>query len=292
MEKIIDTHLHMAYDGLGGLTEMFKVSDGEAFVEYMNRNNVAHGIILSGGEYEGTIGPNIDVCALAHKYPDKFSWLCNVDITNQENLEERLAHYKALGAKGVGEFVMNYRLDDSRVQALLAACEKQDMAFLFHMSPKEGFNYGIIDEFGLPLLEDALKKYPNLRLVGHSQPVWYEIGGDMPSDYDKRNEYPEGPVKPGGRLPELLNKYKNFYCDLSANSAGNAIMRDPEFGYQFLEKFQDQLIFATDMVNVEMYFPLLDFLKEAVKENKISKEAYEKICFSNAIHVFGLQNIN
>jgi len=291
MENIIDTHLHMAYDGLGSFVERFNVSDGKAFVDYMEKHSVTHGIILSGGEFEGTIGPNIDVCALAHRYPERFSWLCNIDITKQEGLAERLDHYKALGAKGVGEFVMNYRIDDPMLESLLAACEELDMPFLFHMSPKEGFNYGIIDDFGLPLLEKALIKYPNLKVVGHSQPIWYEIGGDMLSDYQARNEYPEGPVKPGGRLPELLEKYKNFYCDLSANSGGNAVMRDPEFGYHFLEKFQKQLVFATDMVNTKMKFPLIDFLREAVLHKKISKKAYENICFNNAVKLFKLDHI-
>lgn len=289
MNKTIDTHLHMAYDGLGGFVERFNVSDGREFIEYMEKHGVAHGIILSGGEFDGVIGPNIDVCALAHKYPEKLSWLCNIDITKQEGLKERLAHYKALGAKGVGEFVMNYRIDDEKVDALLAACQELDMPFLFHMSPKAGFNYGIIDDFGLPLLEKALRKYPRLKVIGHSQPVWYEISGEMPEDYEARNEYPEGPIKPGGRLPELLDTYKNFYCDLSANSGGNAIMRDPEFGYAFLEKYQDQLLFATDMVNTDMHFPLRGFLEEALEKNHISKDAFEKIVHHNAVKVFALE---
>lgn len=107
-------------------------------------------------------------------------------------------------------------------------------------------------------------------------------------DYETRNEYPTGKIKPGGRLPELLEKYPNLYGDLSANSGGNAIMRDPEFGYAFLERFQDQLMFGTDMVNTDMHFPLGSFLDEALENNKISKVAYEKICFKNAQRVFNL----
>lgn len=33
-------------------------------------------------------------------------------------------------------------------------------------------------------------------------------------------------------------------------------MRDEEFGLAFLEKYQDRLLFGTDMANCEMTFPL------------------------------------
>ena len=87
-----------------------------------------------------------------------------------------------------------------------------------------------------------------------------------------------------------INKiqYPNLYGDLSANSAGQAIMRDPEFGLQFLETYADRLFFATDMVNVEMVFPLGAWLDEQLAAGKLSREAYEKICWKNAQRVFGL----
>jgi predicted TIM-barrel fold metal-dependent hydrolase len=288
MIKKIDTHLHMAYDGLEREINSHYFADGKTMKEYMDIHNVEHGMVLSGGEFKGDFGSNIDACALAHKYPETFSWMCNVDITNLENLEDRLSHYKTLGAKGVGEFTANYLIDDSRVEAVLAVCEKLEMPFLFHMSPEVNFNYGIVDEPGLSLLDKALAKFPNLIFIGHSQPFWYEISGDMPQDLESRNQYPRGPVKPGGRLLQLFRKYPNLYGDLSANSAGNAIMRDAEFGYGFLEEFQDRLMFGTDMCNAHMYFPLGDFLDKAVTNEKISQTAYEKICRENFIRIMKL----
>ena len=65
-------------------------------------------------------------------------------------------------------------------------------------------------------------------------------------------EWGKGPVKEGGRLVCLMRNYKNLYADLSANSGGCAIMRDEKFGLQFLEEFQDRLMFGTDMVNTDM----------------------------------------
>ena len=115
-----------------------------------------------------------------------------------------------------------------------------------------------------------------------------EMSADAPDTKEERNSWGKGPVLPGGRVPELFAKYENLYGDLSANSAGQAIMRDPEFGLQFLETYTDRLFFATDMVNTDMVFPLGAWLDEQVKLGNLSQDAYEKICWKNAQRVFGL----
>ena len=124
--------------------------------------------------------------------------------------------------------------------------------------------------------------------MGHSQPFWHEISGDASADKVARNTWGEGPVTPGGRLVELLERYPNLYGDLSANSGGGAVMRDEPFGLSFLEKFQDKLMFGTDMGNTETTFPLGAWLDEKLAEGKLSKEVYEKICVKNAERVCGL----
>ena len=82
------------------------------------------------------------------------------------------------------------------------------------------------------------------------------MSGDAPTEKEARNQWGKGSVAPGGRVPELFAKYPNLYGDLSANSAGQAILRDPAFGLEFLETYADRLFFATDMVNAGMTFPL------------------------------------
>ena len=84
-----------------------------------------------------------------------------------------------------------------------------------------------------------------------------------------RMEWGRGPVREGGRLVCLMRNYKNLYADLSANSGGCAIMRDEKFGLQFLEEFQDRLMFGTDMVNTDMVFPLGEWLDRQYQEGKI-----------------------
>lgn len=92
----------------------------------------------------------------------------------------------------------------------------------------------------------------------------------------------------GGRVPALFEKYPNLYGDLSANSAGCALMRDPAFGLAFVERYAHRLFFATDMVNTEMVFPLGAWLDRQVAEGRLSRAAYESVCRKNAERVFGL----
>ena len=80
----------------------------------------------------------------------------------------------------------------------------------------------------------------------------------------------------------------NLYGDLSANSGSRAIMRDEEFGLNFLETYADRLFFATDMVNKDMVFPLGAWLDEMAQSGRLSREVYNKICFENAQRIFGL----
>ena len=89
-------------------------------------------------------------------------------------------------------------------------------------------------------------------------------------------------------MPELFAKYPNLYGDLSANSAGQAIMRDPAFGLGFLESYGDRLFFATDMVNVDMVFPLGAWLDARAEAGELSEDTYKKICRDNARRVYGV----
>ena len=214
--------------------------------------------------------------------------MCAVDPKGKEPVYDRLARFKAQGAIGVGELTTNRRLDDPFLQELFAAAEKLELPVTIHMSPEVGYSYGVVDDPGLPLLEEVLRRYPKMKLLGHSQTFWIEMSADAPKDKEGRNSWGEGPVVPGGRVPELFEKYPNLYGDLSANSGSRAIMRDEAFGLAFLEKYADRLFFATDMVSKDMVFPLGAWLDEMLAAGKLREETYEKIVRGNARRIFGL----
>ena len=222
----------------------------------------------------------------AETNPDTIGWwFCNVDprwITNspEADLSIPMEYYKSLGAKGLGELTTNLPVDDPLMQNLFYHAEKCCLPILFHVG-QQGNDYGIVDDLGLPKLEATLKRFPNLKLIGHSQKWWAEISGDC--NAENRNGYPKGPVTPGGRIVELLRNYPNLYGDLSAGSGGNAIMRDPAFGYQFLEEFQDKLFFGVDYCAITNYMELSHYLDEGVENGYIRQKTYNKICRENLL---------
>ena len=252
---------------------------------------IEQGIVLSSGEQENEqilVAANEECKRICEQFPKKFHWMCNVDAKNQTDVYKRILACKESGAVGIGELMVNQRLDAPFLQSVFEVAEELKLPVLFHMSPKEGFQYGVEDGPGLPLLEENLKRYKGLKFIGHSQPFWHEISKDAPATPKERMKWGEGAVCPGGRLPYLFETYENLYGDLSANSGGCAIMRDEEFGLAFLEKYQDRLLFGTDMANCEMTFPLGNWLDEQEHAGRLSRSAYEKICRTNAEKLFHL----
>lgn len=286
--KKIDLHMHvMTMMNLPKIGK-WNLSNPKKMIAHMDELGISKAVLMSSGEKKAPLGKNKTNLKICQKYPERFAWMCTLDPVDEATVYDRLKLYKEQGAIGIGEFTINRRLDDSFLQAVFAAAEKLNLPVTIHMSPEVGFSYGVVDEPRLPLLEEVLKKYPSLKILGHSQTFWIEISGDAPDDRDGRNSWGKGPVTEGGRLPELFEKYPNLHGDLSANSAGQAIMRDQEFGLRFLETYADRLFFATDMVNSDMVFPLGEWLDEQVEIGALSYEAYEKICRGNAERIFGL----
>ena len=285
--KKIDLHLHLTPFQLPKLGKL-NLASAKNMLSHLDSLGIEKGVLMSGAEKGLPFGTNKANKSICDKFPGRYYWMCAVDPRSKEPVYDRLARFKAQGAIGIGELTTNRRLDDPFLQELFAAAEKLEMPVTIHMSPEVGSGYGVVDDPGLPLLEQVLAAYPKLKILGHSQVYWIEISGDAPSDKESRNQRGKGPVVPGGRVPALFEKYPNLYGDLSANSAGCALMRDPEFGLAFLEKYADRLFFATDMVNTDTVFPLGAWLDEMVEAGKLSREAYEKIVRANAERIFGL----
>lgn len=285
--KKIDLHLHLTPFQLPKLGKL-NLTSGKNMIPHLEALGIGKGVLMSSGESGLPFGTNKANRKICQQLPERYAWMCNLSPKGKEPVYDRLARYKAQGAIGIGELTYNHKLSDPFLQEIFAAAEKLDMPITMHMSPEEGYSYGVVDDPGLPLLEQVLQAYPNLKILGHSQTFWIEMSADAPKDKEGRNSWGTGPVIPGGRVPALFEKYPNLYGDLSANSGGCAIMRDPEFGLTFLETYADRLFFATDMVNRDMEFPLGAWLDEQLTAGKLSQSAYNKICFENAQRIFGL----
>lgn len=228
---------------------------------------------------------NENALDIYNKYPDRIIPFCNFDVrywynSSLTDYSKALNHYKDLGCRGVGEFVSNVPWDDERVLNFLHHVEAADLPMVFHVASANRGMYGLVDEIGLPKLEMVLQKFPKLQFIGHSMAFWSAISGDV--DESNWMGYPTGPVTEGGRLPELLRKYDNLWCDISAGSGNNALTRDWDFGCRFMEEFQDRVLFGTDICECPQQVDQVDTLNNALAQHSISHAAYEKISHLNA----------
>ena len=270
-------------------------------IEIMDRLGIDKAVIMQLNDAEGpgehqSIGEVLSIC---ENFPGRFIPFCNFDPRlpkHSSKLETkdyifRLTQYKDLGCKGFGELTAAIPWDHPAMLCLLEACETVGFPVTFHtMSPdfvSPGFeNYGVLDEIGLPRLEKVLKKFQNLKFFGHSMAFWSEISADVTPD--KKNVYPQGPVTPGGVVPRLLRQYPNLYGDLSGRSGCNALTRDPQHAYNFIDEFQDRLLFALDYCSTKDKRDLPQWLQTAVKENHITPQVYEKIAWKNINRILSL----
>jgi len=237
-----------------------------------------------------TVVPPEELLDIAAEYPDRIIPCCPVDprwLTNSAKADFRpmLTAYKERGCRCIGEYIPNLPFDDPMNLNVFAQAAEVGLPVTIHIAPRLGGCYGLYDDPGLPRLEAVLKQFPDLVILGHSQPFWAEIA--VMDDPTERAGYPKGPVRPG-RLVELLRKYDNLHGDLSAGSGFNAISRDPEFGYAFLDEFQDRLLFGTDIANVPQNLPIVAWFRKAKDEGNVSPRVYAKITGANATRMLGL----
>jgi len=294
---IVDIHAHcspvpawLSYDIVK--KEQIRWITLRGLVNRLKKEGISRAVLLPIGSPESSIEPvtTREVIAMCRRHPRMLIPFCNPDPRinggSERDLGFILEKYKEQGCRGVGEVTANIPFDDRRVMNLFRKCAELQFPVLFHIGPREGGCYGLVDELHLPRLEKSLESFPDLTFIGHSQPFWAEISGDLKAE--ERNGYPTGKVAPGGRIPELLRNYPNLYADLSAGSGYNAISRDQEFGVQFLEEFQDRLMFGTDIDFPGQEIPQLRYIKQLRDDLRISKKVYSKIMYENARKVLRL----
>ena len=295
MAVFIDMHVHTRlFPGPQRLTGGTYATP-EQLIAMLKPHGVRRAVILPGVNPECSMIPQSlgEIEAIVAKYPDFFIPFMNVDPRAVRNAPDAdlghvMRYWKSRGFKGIGEVCAVLRFSDPLMENLFRHAEANELPLTFHIAPQAVGHYGILDDLGLPGLEGALKKFPRLIFLGHSQPFWSEISGDVTEAI--RNSYPKGKVTPGGAVVRLMRAYPNLWGDLSpaAGSGYNAIARDPDFGYAFLEEFQDRLLFATDICDPRNPLTLIDYLNDAVAQGRISQAAFEKISHGNAERLLGL----
>ncbi len=233
-----------------------------------------------------------DVIAACARYADRLIPFCLIDPRYGNRADMDFSHlleeYTARGCKGLGELLPKMDFDDPRCLNLYRQAGKFGLPVLFDMQDS-ATGYGLRDHFGLPRMERALNLCPETVFIGHGPTFWAEISGEVPRD--NRSSYPEGPVAPGGAVPRLMRKYPNLQADISAGSGHNALTRDPNFGVEFLDEFQDKLMFGTDSCkrsDVHIIWMTVDLIGDLRANRKLSTDALDKLEWRNATELLRL----
>ena len=188
----------------------------------------------------------------------------------------RAAH-DIYGAKICGELKARTIYDNPDALRLFRLAGELKMPVVFHLQydlrqhdadPWCEWWGGSIDT-----VERMLAACPDTVFLGHAPGFWIHISND---ELWKQTLYPPPNAKVirGGRVPELLRKYPNLHCDMSAGSGNMALARDPAFTVEFLHEFQDRVLYARD------YFDNIH--QEFIASLHLPAEILEKIYHLNA----------
>lgn len=251
-----------------------KPLSADGLVRMMDKHAIEKACVLPLVSPESTpyLQPTEGALEAAKAHPDRLIAFCCLDarvsttnpnryghVAGVRGMIEILERYKAAGARGFGEHKVGLPFDHPQMMMVYEACDKLSLPILFHLDDLRG-----IDTPGLPRLENVLKTFPGLPLIGHAAGFWASISGDATfTDFGRYPDVPK-PITPGGALDRLMEKYPNLYGDLSEPGGEKAITRDPAFAREFIIRNAGQLVFGTDflMAGQEIpHFELHDSLK-------------------------------
>ena len=284
---MIDFHTHIGRMGMQPHAGL----DAAELVRKMDRHGIEFSVVLplhdspSGWYLRCTTE---DVIRETSAFPERLVPFCQIDPrfgdhSPKTNFRPLLEEYKARGCRGVGEITASMYFDDPMVINLMRQCGEAGLPVVFHTAHALTGTYGLVDDPGLPRLERLLNACPDTIFCAHGPSFWAEMGANPnPAEL---GGYPKGPITAPGRVAALLAKYPNLYGDLSAGSGYNALTRTPEYGIRFLERFQERLLFATDILNYEMEgakVPILGLFRDLLWRGLISEKAHQRITRENA----------
>lgn len=286
--KYIDIHTHLGAFYFG------QELTAELLVRFMDQRDVEKACVLPliSPESAPITQPVTTAIAAYRQFPERIIPFASLDpravtepgkrtghVGGVKGMIDILKRYQDAGCRGLGEHKTGLWFDAPQQMALYEACDAVGLPILFHLDDIRN-----PDTPGLPRVENVLKAFPKLPLIGHAAGFWASISGD--ATFEDFGRYPEVPKKiaPGGALDRLLKKYPNLYGDLSEPGGEKAIARDPDFGREFLIRNADQLLFGTDVLMPEQKIPQFELLDSL----KLPEEVQYKIFRGNAIKLLKL----
>ena len=247
------------------------------WVETMDAVGIKRTLILSGAT-----GKKFDeMIARYGKHPSRFEIWCGIDYSGFENpgfgpaAAAELERCFRAGARGVGELsdkgrglgstsnVLGMHIDDPRMDPILRKCAELKMPVNIHVGedrwmyePMDKTNDGLMNAWKwkvvsgsgilghdevVDTLEAAVKKHPGTLFVACHL-------ANCCSDLN--------------RLGVMLDRYPNLYADIGARYA--ELSPIPRFVKQFFTRYQDRILYGTDMgPDAEMYRETFRLLETA-----------------------------
>lgn len=294
--KKIDCHVHSQFAGGPERMRGGTWPTPERVREVYSIRNIECGVLMSCLAPEHMHDPisSRDAQAMHDAFSDTFPWwFCALDprmawnnVKKVPDYSYYIDFYRELGARGAGELQAHMMIDDPRMLGLLMHCEKKNFPVNIHFG-QPNVGHGLVDDIGLVRLEKVLQQFPKLTLLAHATSFWSELSADVTEE--TRHTYCTGPVVREGRIPKLLRQYPNFICDISAMSGYTALSRDPEYAYEFIDEFYEQIVFGTDISSEQTIaktsLHITNFLDEGYRSGNISEKAFRCICRENALRI-------
>ncbi|HXV28211.1 MAG TPA: amidohydrolase family protein [bacterium] len=251
--KIMNAHEHIQ-----SLQEVPK------FLEAMDRNDIMTTVILGSSESTFVMGRkrfkkweenNLEILKIAKAYPGRFIAFPTLDVEDPGKLE-KLKSYLNMGGRGLklysgNTFFHTRPLDDPSMMPVYEYCEKNGVPILFHVNP--GY---FQKEFEL-----VLKQFPGLKVI-------------CP-------HYCLSTIK-SERFEYLMETYPGLYTDTSfgymdfLTAAIKRFSKNPEKFRNLATKYQDRILFGTDVVVTNESAKTVDWLTQVVRvyRDMLEKKTY------------------
>jgi hypothetical protein len=233
------------------------------WVRTMDEVGVETSLVLTGA-----IGSEFDALAesLTKAHPGRFLLYCGMDRTDignpdySERVVTELVRCHRMGACGVGEITdKGYGItrdpglppekrlhpDDPRLDAFWGKCAELKMPVNLHVADHPS------SRVPLDVYQERSPDFQHFNLYGKDIPSFDEL-------IDKRNrtleKHPEtvfiachlgNQGHDLGKLSQAMDRYPNLYLDTSARDY--ELGRTPRASAAFLQKYQDRILFGTDM---------------------------------------------
>ena len=272
------------------------------WVETMDKMGVTKTIILTfetGAKFDSLV-------EVYGKFPGRFELWCGFDYTGFDKPGFGPAAVKELercfkkGARGVGELGdkgageiyskpvsgLGLHMDDPRMKPLLQKCAELHMPINIHIAEPywmylaaDSLNDGLMNASTWkvtvkPGMLDHAQLIQSLENAVRDNPKTIFIACHFINcEYDL--------TKPG----RLLDLYPNLYLDISARYAETATI--PRYMAKFYDKYQDRLIYGTDMGMDEHMYRITFRVLETLDEHFYETEAFG---YHWAMNGFGLNN--